>query len=482
MKTHLLLLITAIPYLAIAQVEVSLLHYPTEGENFTAHIAPHDEGTILALYNRIDGDDHYTIVSTDLDGIETNRIERLQFNDVSVRSITYMLEHEIGVLGLASIYDERDGQSSFISFTVAPDLAINIIDTVYIEPKTKLIFNTIKENPDLQLLEGIGGVYDNNERVIDHLQLLMHSDGKFERLNYDILRSSSRFISDFIYNPELEQYMLVLFPVFTMFADKNLVFLNQIQNRYPQLYRDTTFHHSFIQSACMSTEGGVECLGLGSPTDHRMAIHNWTWTEETAEITQAFPITPEGLEYAVEEIGGRRDATNNLYVYARERSFIFNQIPEPNFVYAAKYNTNKELLWDVIFQDNVNEYVARDIALDNKGNFLIGGELTYDLGITNFLLKVHAPDALTTDVSTPYDLANEFKVFPNPTLHFLHVDVEEAILPCTYMVYNNIGVPVQSGTFTNVHSIIELTNLPAGIYQISMRKDNAVATKRFVKQ
>lgn len=477
-----LLLFIFISHFATAQVEVSLYQYPTDGESFTAHIAPHDDGRILALYNRIQGDHHYTILNTDANGEEIARIERLQLNGVTVSSITYLLEQEeIGILGLASIYDERDGQGQFISFTIAPDLTITIIDTAYIEPKTKLIFRKIKKNPTLQLLEGIGHVYSENDQRIQPLQVLMQLDGTFERLNYNILQTPSRSITDFVYNPELEQYMLILFPVFTMFADKDLVFLDQIQNRFPQLYQDTTWHHSFVQSACTLTEEDVECIGLGYPTDHRMAIHNWTWTEDSAEITTAHPITPVGMERAVDGLGGRRDTDNNIYLYAREYSFFFNQTPEPNFVYAAKYNTNKELLWEVTFRDDVNEFVGRDLEVDHNRNFLIGGEMTTDRGITNFLLKIHAPDALTNNLEFPSNLDDKVRIFPNPTVHFLHVEIDENILPCQYNIYNTIGMPIQTGTFTASNSAIELSSLTAGIYQITMLKDNAFSTKRFIK-
>lgn len=476
LSSFLILLVNSV---SIAQVELSFNEYISEKRAFVSLIAPHETGNILSIHNTDSfGKVYFSIISTNPEGEELDRIERLELEGIETSALTYLGKHGDLILGLATVFDDEEGYK-FVSFSVTPDLEVNIIDTVILIRGTALLFLNIERNLKTGLLEGFGEILDENYYTDGYLYLSMQKDGTFESLNFDINFPFVRPMMDFIFHPGLDQYMGAIFPAFTVFADKDFSILEYGQNRYPQVRNDTTFNHSFIQSDCVPTQTGAECLGVGMETDHRIAIVEWSWTEDNTEIVDAHPITPSGMEFSIENVIGERDELYNLYFCAKGYSFYLNDTPEPNFLYLAKYNIDRELEWDIVFRDDVNEYLARTLAFDEAGNFLVGGEMTTIEGRTNFMLKVGPSTTSTNTVSQ--HMGSKVKAFPNPTLHFLNVDVDSSMLPCRYHIYDNLGKLIQTGEFTATSSILDMSNLPTGTYHLSMLKDENAVSKRIVK-
>ena len=63
---------------------------------------------------------------------------------------------------------------------------------------------------------------------------------------------------------------------------------------------------------------------------------------------------------------------------------------------------------------------------------------------------------------------NNFSVYPNPTENKINVKVDATLLGSVYKVYDNTGKSVLSGKINSENTIIELSDLSAGIYLFSV--------------
>lgn len=62
----------------------------------------------------------------------------------------------------------------------------------------------------------------------------------------------------------------------------------------------------------------------------------------------------------------------------------------------------------------------------------------------------------------------ELKVFPNPTANQINVKADSKLIGTAYTLYSNLGTAVFSGIINNENTLIEMENLPGGIYMLSV--------------
>lgn len=63
---------------------------------------------------------------------------------------------------------------------------------------------------------------------------------------------------------------------------------------------------------------------------------------------------------------------------------------------------------------------------------------------------------------------NTFSIFPNPTQSKINVRAAVKLLGSPYVVYDSTGKTIIKGKITSEDTIIELGNLPGGIYLLSV--------------
>ena len=102
----------------------------------------------------------------------------------------------------------------------------------------------------------------------------------------------------------------------------------------------------------------------------------------------------------------------------------------------------------------------------------------------------YVPNAITGSVEEPMVLhfrntgvnedANSLSVFPNPTKDNVMIQ-GEAIE--TVSVYNTLGQCMLNETFENANSVeLNMSNLSAGVYMVSIRTNGTMVTKMIVKE
>ena len=81
-----------------------------------------------------------------------------------------------------------------------------------------------------------------------------------------------------------------------------------------------------------------------------------------------------------------------------------------------------------------------------------------------------------------FDLAiqNEIQVFPNPTSDKISLVVPQKLIGSKFQIFNSVGSLVQNGSIMNDKEIIDLVNVPNGIYFITI--DGVYSKKIIVRR
>jgi PKD repeat protein len=75
-----------------------------------------------------------------------------------------------------------------------------------------------------------------------------------------------------------------------------------------------------------------------------------------------------------------------------------------------------------------------------------------------------------------------FKLFPNPVSKVLNLIVEEVFEQDAYSIYNITGVLMNKKPFNSIHTQVDVSNLPAGIYLIKVQNGNQTFQEKFIKE
>jgi hypothetical protein len=76
---------------------------------------------------------------------------------------------------------------------------------------------------------------------------------------------------------------------------------------------------------------------------------------------------------------------------------------------------------------------------------------------------------------------NLFVVYPNPTSGLVYVNAKDELLGAQYLIYNHIGENVATGKIHSGNTVIDLANLPAGVYFITVA-DNPGQSLKILKR
>jgi len=118
-------------------------------------------------------------------------------------------------------------------------------------------------------------------------------------------------------------------------------------------------------------------------------------------------------------------------------------------------------------------------------NYIVGEPLNTfiekgDLCIAQGVLQIIVRDI--TNVNTPINTQN-IKVHPNPTVDNLFIDFSGDARLLSYQLFNTTGVLMSSANFKNETSNIDVSNLPAGNYVLSILEETKLyKTFKIIKQ
>ena len=123
------------------------------------------------------------------------------------------------------------------------------------------------------------------------------------------------------------------------------------------------------------------------------------------------------------------------------------------------YSTDNGDNWTTI-NTGLTDLTIFDLELND--NYIIAATNTQ--GVFRFALSNLN---LSTSISD-FDVKNAISIFPNPTTNQINVKVDYNIIGAAYNLYSNLGIAVFSGTINNENTLIEMENLPGGIYMLSV--------------
>jgi len=85
-------------------------------------------------------------------------------------------------------------------------------------------------------------------------------------------------------------------------------------------------------------------------------------------------------------------------------------------------------------------------------------------------------------LSSPYFTMEEFEIYPNPTVDELNFEFPQNIQSANVQVYNVLGKQTLQKTLKKAYPKLNTSSWASGMYVVQIVTDNAVQTKRVVKQ
>jgi len=123
------------------------------------------------------------------------------------------------------------------------------------------------------------------------------------------------------------------------------------------------------------------------------------------------------------------------------------------------YSTDDGNNWTTI-NTGLTDLTIFDLELND--NYIIAATNTQ--GVFRFALSNLS---LSTGISD-LDVKNAISLFPNPTTNQINVKADYKLIGTVYIVYDNLGKSVFSGIINSENTLIEMENLPGGIYMLSV--------------
>lgn len=146
-----------------------------------------------------------------------------------------------------------------------------------------------------------------------------------------------------------------------------------------------------------------------------------------------------------------------------------------------KIGLSGNILWEKSFGGSLNESIS-DVEQTNDGFIFCGtansanGDLTINHGQEDSWI-VKLADA-TVDIAT---IENEtyMSIFPNPVINNITIKTSRQT---TIEILNIQGQIIKTFYNAEKETIINLTNLPSGVYIIKAKTDKGITTKKFIKE
>ncbi len=161
---------------------------------------------------------------------------------------------------------------------------------------------------------------------------------------------------------------------------------------------------------------------------------------------------------------------------------------------------NGKLYFSCMYDDGGANYVHMDVwetdgtAANTKlveispsklvdANRLVGlKEYNNALYYTDLTSKLYRIGNLNTAVSEIANNNFEVLLFPNPVSNQLTIRTDVGLIGSNYTVLNIMGQTVLSGKINSDHTLLEVGNLPGGIYLVQIQSKKGGFTSRFMKE
>jgi hypothetical protein len=149
-------------------------------------------------------------------------------------------------------------------------------------------------------------------------------------------------------------------------------------------------------------------------------------------------------------------------------------------------------MWDrtYILREDVDHYINDGVATSDGGYLMVvtvGGQFNLGTKQDGFIIKVDSlgcldintacyPTSITESVINPINVS----VYPNPTKSDITVNLPK--VPATITIHNLYGQTMYKQMHSTNKLIINCSNWPQGIYQLSTTINNKAYNIKFLKQ
>lgn len=110
------------------------------------------------------------------------------------------------------------------------------------------------------------------------------------------------------------------------------------------------------------------------------------------------------------------------------------------------------------------------------------------VGDNDYYCSIHGAASMSGTITVEPSLSVEednlanFKMIPNPATSLLNIQFSEVISRGDIEVFTLLGKQVATKTFENTREVqMDIANLASGLYLVSIRSENTIQTRRFIK-
>ena len=210
--------------------------------------------------------------------------------------------------------------------------------------------------------------------------------------------------------------------------------------------------------------------------------------------TQSFSITPSFNTTQI-VVTVATDGFGEEVIWAIENSagdLVYANIELENFPDVEFYDNN-EIYTQTIEVINNECYTFTILDIAGDGICCESGAGYYNIKTADDILITSGGEyadmesftfSVNTTMGTGTAIAksNDIKLFPNPSHNIINVAVPQAAnMPETYIVYNNLGQVVNTGTINSNNQELDISGYDNGVYFIKLNGGGSTQTLQFIK-
>jgi len=202
---------------------------------------------------------------------------------------------------------------------------------------------------------------------------------------------------------------------------------------------------------------------------------NPTGTDLTLTIT--FDNYPEETSWTLKNNAGSTVASGGTYASQADGSTLvipINDVADDCYVF-----TMLDSYGDGICCSYGNGSYTLKVT---GGTTLASGGSFTSTDVTNFCLPAAASYALPLNVNEFADGKSTVNIYPNPASTFINIDVINGHRVGMVRIYNTVGTLVKSLDMNGSEKEIDISELPTGLYIISIEDEKEPMVKQFIKQ
>jgi len=440
------------------------------------------EGCILGQYNNNLASPYFSVIRTNQDGEEVLRMNKVEIDGENI-IINHIQKADKGYILISDLeYDENLPYNQLVvSYKLDLDLTtIEPIDTILLEKDHSIIFLSAHDyiNNENQFEAFTTIKNENTNNYMGVMYLRFDRNGYFKASKEILIDGyENNLVTEFIYIKDRNQYLLSYYNLTFVLLDKDLNYVSQAEIKNVFKQDNITYNSGYTAESCRYINDRLYCFGLGLATTDDRLVSGYEVFVENDSVYIGLPhgLITDNFDEPINEMSTEVDNLQNIILVA-------NNFYTDNTLYISKFNTDFQLLWQVLF-NNGDTWNPRQLSINEDGDIFIAGR-RWRAGLghaENFLLKIFSDGQLSAINDTEFD-PNDMRIYPNPSSSYIIIDAPKLINNAQIIINDINGSIIKRIESYQNKQPIDIQDLAAGTYLLSIiNEEGQIYSQRFIK-